>query len=90
MASYQDARQHLRNLPASRYGTAGAAIPPATTDPHPALTIALYRLWDALRPFILLQGDQPSWIPQQEGQTALGIIQHLEPFLVSSPLSQNF
>jgi hypothetical protein len=84
MSSAQNALQRLRTLPAARFGTAGAALPLATDDPHPALTIALHSLWDRLRVFISLDGaGHPVFVPQTPNQTPLQALEQLSDLLVS-------
>jgi hypothetical protein len=85
MSSVQSASQRLRSLPAARFGTAGAALPLATDDPHPALTVALHLLWDQLRVFVALDAaGNPSFVPQSPNQTPLQALETLSSLLVRS------
>jgi len=91
MSSHLNASQRLRNLPAARFGTAGAALPLATDDPHPALTIALHLLWDRLRVFVTLDAaGNPSFVPQSPNQTPLQALETLSSLLVSAFLLSVF
>lgn len=76
-------RALLRNLPAARVSTAGAVLPLAADDPHPAMTLALHQMWATIRPLVLLEeGNRPSLVPQGSVRSPLQFLETVSPFLV--------
>ena len=58
--SNTDPRRRLLTHPASICNLGRGTLPEPANDPHPALTVALYELWDVLRPLVHFNtNDQP-------------------------------
>ncbi len=55
----QDAlsRRALLNHPQAVHRIRNASLPSPALDPNPRLTLALFRLWDYLQPFVSLEVD---------------------------------
>jgi hypothetical protein len=84
-AQSESMTQALIQHPSSSIRKVGAALPPAALDPNPRLTLALYDVWTAIRPFLSLARRTPEFIRPQdipEFSPGQAFMQAL-PFLVS-------
>lgn len=84
MSNHQEALKQLKAFPMARYHSTDAALPARDVDPHPAQTLALHKLWASLRRYIAVDKEGvPSFVPIDNIQTPLQILQALEPHFVS-------
>jgi len=61
----------------------GAVLPLPADDPHPALTLALHKLWALLRPFINQNSNgEPVVVPRAGVPTPLQVLRTVAPALV--------
>ena len=83
--------QRLINHPAYRVALVVCGLPAPALDPHPFLTLALFDLWDAIRPHIALHFGMPVLASgSQSGEANLAPMarfQAIRPALVSPKTS---
>ena len=84
MSSHQEALRQLKAHPMARFHRPNAALPKADDDPHPAQTLALYKLWTSLRKYLAMDDKGVPFIVSQGNiSTPLQILQAVDPLFVS-------
>ena len=79
--------QRLINHPAYRVALVVCGLPIFSMDPHPLLTLALFDLWNAIRPHIALHLGMPILVSSSQSGGAnlspMARFQMIRPALVS-------